>query len=541
MSDTRTHWRARFGHGVIRSVFSLLALGLAFAPFAYAAHRHIAKLQVTEQFSTAPTTLTAEQQEHASAVNARLPGRTPPVILAYHDVRPVSATEEYPDPTKNPNYHYVVTPEAFDAQLSTLKAAGYSSITTDQYVDYLGGGEIPERSVMITFDDGTHGLWTHADKILERLGMHGVSFLITANVGEKRPYYLSWEEIAEMADSGRWDFESHTRKMHAKLPINAEGTKGSEIVNRRWLFERNRLETLTEFEEKIRTDLQGSIDDIVAHGLPRPRLFAFPFSEGYRTLEGGDPEANAVAETVINEFFTGSFNNAPPLPLPPGSRAAEAGMAGRIEITLDTTVAELLTQVEARTAVTPTQAPPARRPDLWIPLTEAPVVPHANGGVLSLSGPGLYQEVAYGLDATADWASYRGSVTVTGLTDGRPAAYVMTRVGSGAEAKVRVSADKVRVSVGRRSADVVIDGRDLTPSDRHTVDFTVSPAGTEFVIDGSVRLWAAANGEPSDYGGFGLIATRDSEAFPWPTFTALSVTEGVDYPNVDAGVGIPAG
>ena len=52
---------------------------------------------------------------------------------------------------------------------------------------------------MITFDDGTHGLWTHADKILERHGMHGVSFLITGNVGAKRPYYLSWQEIDRMA------------------------------------------------------------------------------------------------------------------------------------------------------------------------------------------------------------------------------------------------------------------------------------------------------------------------------------------------------
>ena len=138
---------------------------------------------------------------------------------------------------------------------------------------------------MITFDDGTHGLWTHADKILERHGMHGVAFLITGNVGAKRPYYLSWQEIDRMAASGRWDFQSHTRKMHARMPIDAAGAVASEMVHRRWLFESNRAETLGEFELKIREDLRGSVQDIVGHGLPRPRLFAFPFSEGYRDLQ----------------------------------------------------------------------------------------------------------------------------------------------------------------------------------------------------------------------------------------------------------------
>lgn len=542
MSDPDTRWPARLAHGAIRALLSLLALGLVSAPFAYATHRHITRMQVTEQFSTTPTSLTPEQQAQAADVDARLPKRTPPVILAYHDIRPINPTEDHPDPAENPQYHYVVTPEDFDAQLTALKAAGYTSITTDQYVDYLNGGEIPERAVMITFDDGTHGLWTYADKILERLGMHGVSFIITANVGEKRPYYLSWQEISRMAASGRWDFQSHTRKMHAKLPIDAEGTVASEMVNRRWLFEEGRRETLAEFEDKIRTDLQGSIDDITGHGLPRPRTFAFPFSQGYRLLEGGDPEAAAVAEAVIDELFAGSFNNAPPQPLPPGARAAEAGMTGRIEITVDTTVEDLLDDVRARTAVNPAQAPPSQRPDLWIPRTDAPVVALSDGGRLSLSGPGLYQEMAYGLDATADWASYQGSVTIGGLMNvGTPVASLVTRVASQNEVTLRVSASDVRLSVGRRSAEAVIDRREVTPSDRHAVEFTVSPAGTEFVIDGSVKLWVSAEGGPRSSGGFGLIGRREIVSVPWPSFTDLRVAEGADFPGVRAGVGVPAG
>ncbi|MGE0218583.1 polysaccharide deacetylase family protein [Mycolicibacterium sp.] len=545
MSDalSGSRWTARLLHGSIRAVLALLALSLFAAPFAYAAHRHVMKLQVTEQFSTLPTTLTARQQELADAIDARLPERTPPVVLAYHDIRPIGSTDEHPDPTTNPHYHYVVTPEAFDAQLTALKAAGYTSISTDQYVEFLNGGEIPERSVMITFDDGTHGLWTHADKILERLGMHGVAFLITANVGEKRPYYLSWQEISRMAASGRWDFQSHTRKMHAKLPVDAAGTLASEMVHRRWLFEHNRPETLAEFERKIRADLQGSIQDMVDHGLPRPATFAFPFSQGFRLVDGGDPEAAAIAETVIGDLFAGSFNNAPPQPLPPGARASEAGMVGRIEVTVETTVEELLTEVAARTPVTPAQASPAQRPDLWTTMTGAPAAPHAAGADLTLSGPGLYQELAYGLDATADWASYRGSVTVTGLdTGGDQTSAVVTRVGSPQETTVKVGADGVRLSIAGQPDDVVLAEHPLTPSDSHTLDFAVSPKGTEFVVDGALRLWADAVGGPTSYGGFGLIAHRDTEAAPWPVFTNMTVAQGPDWPAVRSGVGsLPVG
>jgi len=225
--------RTRIGRVSVQAMFAVLTVALIASPFGVAWYLHVLGLQVSEQHSTTAVVLTAHQRALAQATGAGLPSRTPPVVLAYHDVRPIVATEGHPDPTADTRNHFVVTPEAFDAQLSALEAAGYTSITSDQYVAYLAGGEVPERSVLITFDDGTHGLWTHADKILERHGMHAVSFLITGNVGEKRPYYLSWQEIARMAHSGRWDFQSHTRKMHARMPVDVNGTVASEMTHRR--------------------------------------------------------------------------------------------------------------------------------------------------------------------------------------------------------------------------------------------------------------------------------------------------------------------
>ena len=100
-------------------------------------------MQVSEQHPTPAAVLTPDQLAAATAAGAGLPSRTPPVVLSYHDVRPIAPTKKYPDPRTNPGYHFVVTPEAFDAQLTALQAAGYTSITSDQYVDYLTAARCP--------------------------------------------------------------------------------------------------------------------------------------------------------------------------------------------------------------------------------------------------------------------------------------------------------------------------------------------------------------------------------------------------------------
>ena len=540
MSRLKTTWPTKIRRDAIRAALALATLAIVAVPFAVAWYLHVLGLQVTEQFSTAATALPAQQATAAAAAGRGLPDRTPPVVLTYHDIRPLAPTEKFPDPTTHPNYHYVVSPEDFDAQLTALQTAGYASITSDQYVDYLSGGALPRRSVLITFDDGTHGLWTHADKILERHGMHGVSFLITGNVGAKRPYYLSWQEIHRMAASGRWDFQSHTRKMHARLPVDAQGTVASELVHRRWLSESNRVESLSEFETKIRADLNGSVEDIVAQGLPRPRLFAFPFSEGFHDGVGGDPEAAAVAARVVGEIFACSFNNAPPQPLPSGARAAAVGMVGRIELKKDSTIGQLLADVRARTPVTPAQAAPAVRTDLWTTLADATAVAVADGQEVRLLGQGLWEGLAYGRHATADWASYRVKATISGLADdGAEGAALLARVGSGEEVSAHVSSSVLQLTVGPGLDPVLVGELQLPPRDWHTVEVTVSPTTTTVAVDGEFTLSAPSAGGPASYGGIGLTSSRTSEATPWPIFTELSIAEGGDQPNVRSGVGVP--
>ena len=57
-----------------------------------------------------------------------------------------------------------------------------------------------------------------------------------------------------MNESGRWEIETHTRDGHNLYKINQNGEMGHFYSNKLWSDEKNRLETVEEFTERIKTD-----------------------------------------------------------------------------------------------------------------------------------------------------------------------------------------------------------------------------------------------------------------------------------------------
>ncbi|BBG03595.1 MULTISPECIES: polysaccharide deacetylase family protein [Pseudonocardia] len=91
----------------------------------------------------------------------------------------------------------------FAEQLAMLRAAGFTSVSAQTLLDARTDPSVPpERPVTITFDDGTGGVWRYADPLLEQYGFRGVAFAITGRVGEHYPYYLTWDELTAMRETG---------------------------------------------------------------------------------------------------------------------------------------------------------------------------------------------------------------------------------------------------------------------------------------------------------------------------------------------------
>jgi peptidoglycan/xylan/chitin deacetylase (PgdA/CDA1 family) len=123
-------------------------------------------------------------------------------------------------------YHYISTPQAdadvyrvdlstppdlFAAHLDRLLAEGYTTISLYQLLAHLvQGAPLPEKPVVITFDDGYRDNYENAFPLLAERGMTATFFVITDFIDEQRPLYLSWDMARAML-AGGMSIESHSR------------------------------------------------------------------------------------------------------------------------------------------------------------------------------------------------------------------------------------------------------------------------------------------------------------------------------------------
>jgi peptidoglycan/xylan/chitin deacetylase (PgdA/CDA1 family) len=119
-------------------------------------------------------------------------------VLYYHAVDP-----------DHPGEELYVSPTQLKEQLQLIKSLGYTSLTMDEVNDYIKNNKaIPEKSILITFDDGYTDNYTYAFPILKELDIKATIFVVTSGTDNDN-YYVSSEQIKEMSDYGI-DIESHT-------------------------------------------------------------------------------------------------------------------------------------------------------------------------------------------------------------------------------------------------------------------------------------------------------------------------------------------
>lgn len=118
---------------------------------------------------------------------------------------------------------YTVSTAEFAAQLDALQAEGYTTISL---LDFLrakkGKQKLPEKPVILTFDDGYMDNYTEMLPLLESRGMKGTVFMVTNFIG--KPGYLSWEALRDMQQRGM-EIGSHTAN---HLPLTEMSPKEAE-------------------------------------------------------------------------------------------------------------------------------------------------------------------------------------------------------------------------------------------------------------------------------------------------------------------------
>ncbi len=122
-------------------------------------------------------------------------------ILMYHDI--VDAGEPVSD--------WTVTVKKFRSDMAWLWDNGYTSFLPGELPE---PEELPEKSVLITFDDGYESNYRYALPILREYGMKAVVSVIVQRIDTGVPGFLTWDMIREMAESGVFEIGSHTYDNH---------------------------------------------------------------------------------------------------------------------------------------------------------------------------------------------------------------------------------------------------------------------------------------------------------------------------------------
>jgi peptidoglycan/xylan/chitin deacetylase (PgdA/CDA1 family) len=223
-------------------------------------------------------------------------------VLLYHGI--ITDSDWKPDGVN-------VSQEDFRDQMVAMKAAGYQSVSLADFDAFMKGEKsLPEKSVLITFDDARVDSYYNGDSILKMVGFRATMFVITGrSLGvekENHEFHLSEDELKKMMESGRWDIGSHTKNGHGNIKIDASGKEGHFLSNKMWLDGENRLETEEEYLKRIKDDLEGSKKDLKDKLGVDAQSFAYPFGDyGHNT--SNYPESQKIISDIINEAFDFSF------------------------------------------------------------------------------------------------------------------------------------------------------------------------------------------------------------------------------------------
>lgn len=140
-------------------------------------------------------------------------------ILMYHSL---SANPEKGVPAY---YKTNTSPAVFREQMRQLAGAGYTTVDLTRALAFLASGNIPAKTVVITFDDGFRNFYTEAFPALREHGFTAVMFLPTGFIGGERRSFkdtecLTWDEVRELRRGGI-EFGSHTvnHPELVKLPL----------------------------------------------------------------------------------------------------------------------------------------------------------------------------------------------------------------------------------------------------------------------------------------------------------------------------------
>lgn len=186
----------------------------------------ITSSEVTSQHTFTPSPLENINVTTDSASNLvrQGPGKVNVPILLYHHIT-----------NGEPANAYSVSQAVFRDQMEYLSRNGFKTISmVDLLRSIQDGADLPQKPVMITFDDGNENVYFNAFPIMQEKGFTGIVLIIANRI--KVGGFLSVEQLRNMSDQG-WEIGSHGTR-HIDLVKEPQALR-DEIGNSKKLIEKS--------------------------------------------------------------------------------------------------------------------------------------------------------------------------------------------------------------------------------------------------------------------------------------------------------------
>lgn len=171
------------------------------------------------------------------------------LVLCYHDI-----------PKEVHFDDYGVDQESFVQQLEYLHTHGYHFISVDDIINaHEGRKPLPEKAVLLTFDDGYLSFYESVFPLLKLYRYPCVLAVETRWVGEPDPDIkaplMNWEQLKEVAKSKLVEIASHTHDLHHGVIYNPQGNNNWAAVARIYDPKTKTYESEGAYRMRIRDDL----------------------------------------------------------------------------------------------------------------------------------------------------------------------------------------------------------------------------------------------------------------------------------------------
>lgn len=221
----------------------------------------------------------------------------------------------------------LISTEALEKQIKSLKDNGYVTITQQNILDYYTKGKaLPEKSLLLLFEDGRKDTAIFSQKILEKYNYKATMLTYADKFAKKDPKFLMPKDLLKLKDSSYWELGNNGYRLEYINVFDKQSnylgglnsidfSKAASKINREYnhyLMDYIRdeqgipMETYEEMKERINNDYKKLSLIYKEEFGYIPSLYALMHSNTGQF--GTNDEASEVNEKCIKELFSMNFN-----------------------------------------------------------------------------------------------------------------------------------------------------------------------------------------------------------------------------------------